>query len=138
MTDPIEKVLVNVQYTANWLQQLSAETLQPYGISIQQYNVLRILRGQHPKSATVKLLIERMIDKSSNASRLVDKLVAKQLVDRTTCPNDRRRVDIIINEKGLGVLEEITQKMKASYVGNMGLSTEEAEQLSDLLDKLRA
>ncbi len=75
--------------------------LKPFKITTQQYNVLRILRGQHPNPASINLIIERMLDKMSNASRIVDKLVAKKLADRKVCPEDRRMVDVLITDKGI-------------------------------------
>ncbi len=108
-----------------------------HGLTIPQYNVLRILKGQLPNAATVNLLIDRMIDKSSNASRIVEKLRAKGLIDRHECKDDRRRVDVIINEKGLALLELATADMKKFHTDHRALTPEEALLLSDLLDKLR-
>lgn len=105
---------------------------------MQQYNILRILRGRHPETATVKMLTERMIDQTSNASRLVDKLVAKNLVQRTTCPTDRRQVDIVITPAGLQKLEEATVAVNEQIHTTTGnFSAEEAELVSVFLDKLR-
>jgi DNA-binding MarR family transcriptional regulator len=131
------KALINIHYTASWLSNKNSELLAPYQITIQQYNVLRILRGQYPNPATIKLLIDRMIDKSSNASRLVDKLYKKEFVNRIQCPMDRRQVDVIITDKGLRLLKDLDKKMKAKSLEILGLNDAEAEQLSNLLDKLR-
>src|SRR5687768_15575147 len=95
-----QKLLLNIIFTASWLNLRNTQRLKPYGISPQQYNILRILRGQYPKSATVTLLTERMLDKSSNASRLVEKLRMKQLLDRCEGPEDRRAVNVRITDKG--------------------------------------
>src|SRR5688572_20535772 len=84
------KAVLNIIYTAGWLNGIHTRILKKYGISPQQFNILRILRGQHPKPATINLLIERMLDKMSNASRLVDKLKVKGLVERRQCDQDRR------------------------------------------------
>ena len=132
----IHEAMVNVHYTASWLSVLNNNLVEPYKISMQQYNVLRILRGQHPNSVTVKFIIERMLDKSSNASRLVDKLLAKELVERHQCPHDRRQVDISISDKGLQLLKEIDEKFN-EIDSKINLSEEEARELSDLLDKMR-
>ena len=106
---------------------------------MQQYNILRILRGRHPESATIKMLTERMIDQTSNASRLVDKLVAKQYVQRTTCPTDRRQVDITITPAGLAHLAAATEVVNEQIHRTTGhFSAEEAEQVSALLDQLRS
>jgi len=91
---PFHRVQVNTIFTAAWLNQRSAQSLKATGLSLQQFNILRILRGRAGKPATIKLLTERMLDKMSNASRLVDKLKEKGLVERQECPSDRRRVDI--------------------------------------------
>ena len=132
-----EKVVVNIQYTSSWLNQLNNDIFSPYDLSIQQYNILRIIRGQNGKSVTVKLLIERMLDKSSNASRLVDKLYAKKYVTREQCGSDRRRVDIYITELGLEILAKIDALNEDKLKNQINLTEKEANQLSDLLDKLR-
>ena len=104
-----------------------------------QFNVLRILRGQHPKPATVAMLIERMLDKTSNASRIVDKLEEKQLVTRTVCPANRRAVDIRITEVGLALLHQIDESGLTNFrqAGPAALSEDELKQLNNLLDRLR-
>ena len=132
-----QKAYINTIYTANWLQLRQSANFKPYGITLPQYNVLRILRGQYPTPATVNLLIERMLDKTSNASRIVDKLEAKELVTRKQCPADRRTVDILITDKGLKLLQEMDEVEGGELVGVRNLSAEEAEQLSLLLDKVR-
>jgi DNA-binding MarR family transcriptional regulator len=134
--NPQTKALVNLAFTASWIDGEQAKFLKPFGISIQQYNILRILKGMRPKPATVKILIERMIDKNSNASRLVDKLLKKGLVERNACLQDRRRVDVLITEAGLQMIEEVAAAMENSPM-LLHLSNEEANQLSDLLDKMR-
>ena len=100
-----------------------------------QFNILRILRGQHPQPATINLLIERMLDKTSNASRLVDKLEAKGLVTRNQCPNDRRTVDVMITAAGLNLLLQMDKEDIYQSLNN--LTDQEAEQLNLLLDKIR-
>lgn len=134
--NPQTKAVVNLNFTASWLTGLQAQLLKPYGISIQQYNILRILKGMHPKPATVKILIERMLDKNSNASRLVDKLLKKGLLERNACPRDRRRVDVMITEAGLDMIKQVTRAMKKNKT-LVSLTDDEALLLSDLLDKMR-
>lgn len=134
--NPQIKAVVNMSFTASWLSTIQTQNLKRFGISLQQYNILRILKGMHPEPATVKILIERMIDKNSNASRLVDKLKIKGLVERNACEEDRRRVDVLITEKGLKVLEEST-KVLENQNNKINLTDEEAILLSDLLDKMR-
>lgn len=135
----IHKAHLNILVTASWLSQRTTRALKPFDISMQQYNILRILRGRHPESATVKMLTERMIDQTSNASRLVDKLVKKGLVERTQCPTDRRQVDITITEAGLEKLAAATQVVNEQIHSTTGnFSAEEAELVSVFLDKLRS
>ena len=133
-----QKAGLNVLYTAAWINQSSAAILKPYGLTSQQFNVLRILRGRHPEPATVKLLMERMIDKMSNASRLVDKLLAKGLVERVTSTTDRRRVDVSITDAGLQLLQQASAEMEEGLgFYDSALSEKEAVELNRLLDKLR-
>jgi len=135
--DNCHEAMVNLHFTSGWLTQMNSKIVEPHNLSMQQYNVLRILRGQHPKSVTVKFIIERMLDKSSNASRLVDKLLAKGLVERTQSPEDRRRVDIMISKKGLELLKKLAVDFD-NVNKSLNLTEKEARSLSDLLDKMRA
>ncbi len=133
---PNEKVkaLLNIKYTASWLDQIGNEILKPYKISEQQYNILRILRGAE-KAITVNEVKDRMIQKSPNATRLMDKLYDKQLIERTRCENDRRVVYIKIKKKGDELLEKINIK---EYDDVLKVLTEqEAKTLNTLLDKIR-
>ncbi|WP_210466343.1 MULTISPECIES: MarR family winged helix-turn-helix transcriptional regulator [Rufibacter] len=136
--DVYQKAYINVVYTSNWLEQRQSAMFKSYGVTLPQYNVLRILRGQFPKPATVNLLIDRMLDKTSNASRIVDKLEAKELVTREQCPTDRRTVDILITQKGLDLLTEMDGLGNAGFTGLNNLTEEEAEVLNNLLDKVRS
>lgn len=132
------KAVVNIIYTSNWLHSRHAKLLKPFGLTNQQFNILRILRGQHPNPATVRLLTERMLDKMSNASRLVEKLRVKGLVGRDTCSQDRRQVNVCITKEGLDLLSEIDQMLddlEQEYVAN--ITEEEAAELSRILDKMR-
>jgi DNA-binding MarR family transcriptional regulator len=135
-----QKAYLNIIYTAGWLSLRQAAAFRPYGLTLPQFNVLRILRGQHPKPATVALLIDRMLDKTSNASRIVDKLEEKKLVTRTVCPANRRAVDICITEAGLSLLGQIDDSglTDVRQNGMNALSDSEASQLNELLDKIRA
>lgn len=134
--DAFHKGHINLIYTAGWLQLRQAASFRESGITLPQFNVLRILRGQHPKPATVNLLIERMLDKTSNASRIVDKLEAKGLVTRTVCPSNRRAVDIRITEAGLNLLLSLDKVLEQQPMLR-NLTEAEATQLSALLDKIR-
>lgn len=128
------KATLNILYTANWISSHQNAFFKPFGLSPQQFNILRILRGagEPLKVQTVK---ERMIERSPNATRLMDKLCAKELIDRTHCPTDRRVVHVEINKKGLDLLNDISKQMNEDLLRN--LTEEEARQLSDLLDKIR-
>ena len=132
----LHKAYINLLYTAGWLQVRQAAVFKPFGLTLPQFNILRILRGQHPRPATVALLIERMLDKTSNASRIVDKLEEKQLVTRTVCPANRRAVDIRITDAGLELLGRIdADRTLADVLGQ--LNENELQQLNQLLDKIR-
>ena len=131
------KLAVNVLYTNGWLMNLYSMLFSKYGITSNQYNILRILRGQYPNPATVNLLKERMLDKMSDASRLVERLRIKGFAKRDLSSKDRRCVDIIITEKGLHLLKGIDKlnDKHDSFLKN--LSESEAKKLNSLLDKLR-
>ena len=132
------KLIVNVVYTGNWLTASVARFLKTFGISPQQFNILRILRGQHGELVSVGLIQERMLDKSSNVTRLVDKLEAKALVKRKIADDDRRKIYIQITEGGLNMLAEIDKNEAIDPSNTIDtLSEEEARQLNQLLDKLR-
>lgn len=133
------KAHINLMFTASWMDQHTNQALKKFGISWQQFNILRILRGMHPEPATVKLLTERMIDKMSNASRLVEKLKQKGLVYRNECPEDRRRVNVGITEKGLQIVGKASDVIEQDIEYNFrSLSTQEAQSLNELLDKMRS
>jgi DNA-binding MarR family transcriptional regulator len=133
-----QKAHINILFTASWLNQSAMQSLRPYNISWQQFNILRILRGMNPDPATVKLLTERMIDKMSNASRLVEKLKQKGLVERNHCSEDRRRVNVVLTDEGLQLVNAASKSVdeEVSQVWDR-LSDEEAQNLNKILDKLR-
>jgi DNA-binding MarR family transcriptional regulator len=128
------KALLNIIYTSNWINSHQNMFFKPFGISPQQFNILRILRGAS-EPLKVQTIKERMIERAPNATRLMDKLYAKQLIERIPCPEDRRVVHIAITDKGLKLLEEISKKMNFDLLEN--LNEKEAGLLSDLLDKIR-
>jgi DNA-binding MarR family transcriptional regulator len=131
------KLAVNVIYTYGWFMKLQSKLFCTYKITNNQYNILRILRGQYPKPATINLLKERMLDKMSDASRLVERLRMKGFVLRNLSLEDRRRVDVAITEKGLKLLEEIDKLDSKTDAIFKNLSLEETQKLNELLDKLR-
>jgi len=128
------KAFINILFTANWITSHQNAFFKPFGISPQQYNILRILRGAK-KPLKVQTIKERMIDRAPNATRLMDKLCAKDLIERLPCPTDRRVVHIEITKSGLSLLDEIKTTMNLDFLQK--LTEEEAGKLSDLLDKIR-
>lgn len=135
--DNYHKAVVNISYTYNWLNNILRIRLEKHNITAQQFNILRILRGQLPNPATVNLLKDRMIDKMCDASRIVDRLIQKELVTRCTNSKDRRAVDIHISEEGLKILSMIDEELKMKDLLNQNVTEEEAQVLCNLLDKLR-
>jgi DNA-binding MarR family transcriptional regulator len=132
-----EKSIVNVLYTASWLENLELQRFKPHDLSNQQYNVLRILRGSAPNAMMLSDISSRMVDRNSNATRLVEKLKQKGLVNRVTCPSNRRQVDITITDKGLKLLKKIDDESVDHLDTFSGLTKKEAAQLNALLDKMR-
>ena len=128
------KALLNLIYTANWINSEQNSFFKPYGISPQQYNILRILRGAG-EAITVQTIKDRMLERAPNATRLMDKLCAKDLICRIPCPEDRRVVHIDITKPGLKLLKKIDGEFKEDILEN--LTMKEAKILSDLLDKIR-
>ncbi len=135
---PVNRVIVNLMYTNNWLCDHQMHLLKPFGLTLPQYNVMRILRGQHPTPVRINDITDRMLDKMSNASRLVDKLVGKKLVHRSECAIDRRAVDVLIADKGLTLLKKIDEAQQNWETQFTGYNETHAAQLSDLLDEFRA
>lgn len=135
--DPYNKLVVNLLYTHSYLVSAQNGILKPFDLSPEQYNVLRILRGQNGVPTTVSSIQDRMLNKMSNASRLVDKLKIKQLVERRECPSDRRQVDIVITEKGLQILNDLQVHMEGFNNQVVKLTEEETVLMNNLLDKLR-
>lgn len=132
-----QKLIVNIIYTSNWLNAQNNKMLKPYGLTIPQYNILRILRGQYPNPASIGLLQDRMLDKMSNASRLVDKLLLKDFVVRKECSQDRRQMDVTITQVGLNLLDELEPLMSNLDLKSLKISEEQANMFSDILDKIR-
>ncbi len=133
-----QKAFINILFTNNWLEEQVREMLKGEDLTKQQFNVLRILRGSYPEPLSTLQIRERMLDKMSDTSRIVDRLVKKEFVNKQTCPNDKRLVDVIITEAGLKKLEALDEKEFIIEDSLQNLSEEEADTLSSLLDKLRA
>jgi DNA-binding MarR family transcriptional regulator len=132
-----QKLMLNLIYTTNWLTAKQDSLFKDSDITVQQYNVLRILRGQYPNPSSIKLIKERMLDRMSDTSRIVDKLFTKKLLQRTECPNDRRSVNVVITDKGLELLKSLDYVDDLSKQALKALSNEEVITLNTLLDKLR-
>ncbi|MFC3196200.1 MarR family winged helix-turn-helix transcriptional regulator [Parapedobacter deserti] len=135
--DERHKATVNIVFTSNWITHILEKRANAQQITLQQFNVLRILRGQYPNPATNSMLKERMLDKMPDVSRIIDRLVTKKLVSRGKCDSDRRAVDVLITEKGLGVLAELEESMLMLDILEKNISEEECRQLNSLLDRLR-
>lgn len=129
---------LNIIFTAYWLNDKVRLLLKPYGITAQQFNVLRILRGQHPNPLSTNEIRDRMLDRMPDTSRIVDRLHKQGLLDRKVCKVDKRLVDVCITEAGLKLLAEIDEKAGPNITNSLyGLTEEEAKTLSNLLDKAR-
>lgn len=135
--NPTEKVLINILYTSNWLRDQQLPIFKKYGLQPQHFNVLKILKGKSPKAASPGEILEVMIDKGRDLTRLVDKLVKMDLLRRETCPTNRRKVDIYITEKGIEQTILMEQEIEVLFHKFANLNTDETEELSRLLDKLR-
>ena len=132
------KIILNIMYTQNLITENFTELLKPYEISGEQYNVLRILRGQKGNPANMSMIQERMIARTSNTTRLVDKLLLKEYVTRKVCPENRRKIEVLITQKGLDVLTQLDPKLlQHNSLLAKNLSPEEQQQLNSLLEKYR-
>ena len=132
-----QKLALNLIFTNGWLGFYQKKFFDNYGITGTQYNILRILRGQHPEPVSVNTLRERMLDKMSDTSRLVERLRLKKLLIRNICKNDRRKSDIYITEEGLQVLKELDSIDDEFEKIFNSLTLDEAKTLNNLLDKMR-
>ena len=131
-----QKLGINIMYTANWLNEKISSVLSQEDITQQQYNILRILRGAEKPLSTLQIR-SRMLDKMSDTSRIVDRLVAKELVEKNTCPSDKRLVDVVLSKKGFAVLEKLD--LLNNHLDSLmkGISETEASTLNQMLDQLR-
>lgn len=134
---PLEsRTIIHFMLVNNKINDSIASALKPFDVSLQQFNVLRILKGQKGKPANLSTLNERMVSKMSNTTRLVDKLLTKGYVDRITCPSNRRKVEITITEKGEQELDKMSKEMqKAEQRILNNLSRKELEHLNELFNK---
>lgn len=133
-----KKALINTIYTANFITDEISSALKPFEISIQQFNVLRILKGQKDKPANLSTIQERMVSKMSNTTRIVDKLIEKGFVSRSTCKQNRRKVEIFITKKGKDFLDKINKIVEDREIQlTFNLNVKELNQINQLLDKIR-
>jgi DNA-binding MarR family transcriptional regulator len=132
-----QKAAINLIYTLSWMRERTKCIFEAEGITPQQFNILRILRGSFPQPLSTLQIRERMLEKMSDTSRIVDRLITKGFVKKITCKNDRRLVDVIITDKGKKLLERLDTRQDEidGVLGN--LSEKDANILSDLLDKIR-
>ncbi len=133
-----QRAAVNLIYTHNWLIAQQKAFFRRFDITLQQYNVLRILRGQYPDPISTSDIRSRMLDKMSDVSRIVDRLVKKKLVERRVCKSDKRLVDVLITANGLSLLDEISGLEDELERAFGALTVEEVEQFNLMLDKLRS
>ena len=131
------KAVLNILFTANWIQNLQKEFFEPFGITGQQYNILRILRGQHPNKISAVDIRSRMLDKNSDVSRLLDRLIGKKLISKSPCPNDKRASHIHITATGLSLLKKLDTVIGSLDQQLIKLSVADAEKLNQLLDTSR-
>jgi DNA-binding MarR family transcriptional regulator len=132
-----QKAGLNLLYTAWWLKTLITRELKTFGLTHEQYNVLRILKGKHPEKMCVRDIGSRMIEPSSNVPRIIDRLVAKKLVDRGTSEADKRETVISLTQDGIDVLKDANQKVTKLFSSGVSLSEDDAKQLNLLLENLR-
>jgi DNA-binding MarR family transcriptional regulator len=132
------RTVINMMYTARQIEEIAAAKFKEHGLTAQQYNVMRILRGQRGNPANLSTIQERMIDKSSNTTRLIDKLIQKGFVKRQICKINRRKIEVFITDQGLTLLKKLdplTEQVNQDIMEK--LSSNEQEKLNNLLDKLR-
>lgn len=132
-----QKLVVNIQVTAGWFNSSFAKILKPFNITPPQYNVLRILKGKYPEGYCNQEITERMMDKSSNSTRIVDKLLTKKLISRNEHKTDRRLVDIKINQKGLDLIKEIDLASESFRNKAKLFNEEKAKLMNEWLDEIR-
>ena len=137
IVDPHLKAIINIELTNGWQCNIQDNFFKSYQLSHQQYNILRILRGQYPHGVSVNDIKRRMIDKMSNVSRLVEKLKQKDFVEREECASDRRVVFVHLTATGLSILTEIDKTIAENLSAFNTITHEEAEELSRILEKLR-
>jgi DNA-binding MarR family transcriptional regulator len=133
----VHKAGLNILYTAWWLKTMTSKELKKYGLTSEQFNVLRILKGKHPGQMCVRDVVGRMIEKNSNVPRIIDRLELKKLVKRSTSPNDKRETAISLTEAGINILELATGKVNKVFEDTIVMKETSAEALNKLLEEIR-
>ena len=136
--DETHKATINLLYTTYWLKNNFSLAIKELGLTLEQFNVLRILKGKHPESLCVKDIAERIIEKNFNVPRIIDRLVAKDYVVRKPSLADKRETIISLTQKGLEILLEANEVMKENSARNIGITNDEAVLLNELLEKMRS
>jgi len=132
-----QKAIVNIIFTYHWVTEQVKSILAEEDITMQQYNILRILRGSDPNPLSTLTIRERMLDKMSDTSRIVDRMLLKGLVVKRTCSNDKRLVDVNLTDEGKKLLLRLDETMEEMDEITRNLSQEELKKLNELLDKVR-
>ena len=136
-TNEVHKAGINILYTAWWLKTIMSRELKEYGLTHEQYNVLRILKGKYPEQICVKEIACRMIEKNSNVPRIIDRLETKKLVKRAASPSDRRETVIVLTAAGLNILQHSTQRINKLIDVTISLDEKQAGVLNQLLEEIR-
>ena len=136
-TNVKHKATINLLFTSYWLKNNFSVAIKEIGLSMEQYNVMRILKGKHPEQMCVKDIASRIIEKNSNVPRIIDRLIVKKIVKRTTSKIDKRETLVSLTEKGVSELEEATKLIDSLTEQIVGLDEKESEQINDLLEKMR-
>lgn len=134
----VHKASLNILYTAWWLKTVLSRELKEFGLTHEQYNVMRILKGKHPEQMCVRDIASRMIEKNSNVPRIIDRLVTKKLVKRATSEVDRRETVISLTATGLSLLDNSTSSINQAMEAQVSIGQQEAQVLNQLLEKVRA
>ncbi len=132
-----QKAVLNILYSAWWLKTLISKELKRLGLTHEQYNVLRILKGKHPEKMCVRDIGSRVIERSSNVPRIIDRLVAKKYVDRSTSQLDKRETVITLTKDGISVLENANSLVENVFSNAVVINEGDAKQLNSLLDQMR-
>lgn len=134
----VHKAGLNILYTAWWLKTMMSKELKEYGLTHEQYNVLRILKGKHPEQICVKEIACRMIEKNSNVPRIIDRLETKKLVKRTSSESDKRETVIVLTPAGINILQHTTERINKLMDHTIGIEPKKAVLLNDILEEIRA